>query len=50
MRIPIWDKPQGENLFDDTDFWEIPDEGFASQCVLVDEQNKAELKAEDSKM
>lgn len=28
LKLPIWDQPKTAQLFDDEDYWEIPDEGF----------------------
>lgn len=28
LRLPIWDQPKGDQVFDDTDYWEMPEEGF----------------------
>jgi hypothetical protein len=26
--LPIWGQPKGEQIFDDTDFWDMPEDGF----------------------
>lgn len=28
LKLPIWGQPKGEQIFDDTDFWEMPEDGF----------------------
>lgn len=28
LKLPIWGQPGAEQIFDDTDFWEIPEDGF----------------------
>ncbi len=28
LRLPFWNRPHGEQIYDDEDFWEIPDDGF----------------------
>ena len=30
LKMPIWNVPKGGQLFDDTDNWELPTEGFPS--------------------
>ncbi|XP_033729955.1 ammonium transporter Rh type B-like isoform X2 [Pecten maximus] len=35
MRIPIWDDPEDEFLYDDRDYWEISDHGFPSDLSEV---------------
>ncbi|KAK2142625.1 hypothetical protein LSH36_932g01097, partial [Paralvinella palmiformis] len=27
LRIPFWDQPTADEVFDDADFWEVPSEG-----------------------
>ena len=27
LRIPIWDQPDADEVFDDSDFWEMPTDG-----------------------
>jgi hypothetical protein len=40
IRIPIWDQPTAEETFDDSDFWEMPNQGVPTE-VLVDEKDYA---------
>jgi hypothetical protein len=28
LRIPIWDQPKGEQVFDDASYWTVPEDGF----------------------
>jgi len=30
LRIPIWQQPKIQQIFDDSSYWELPDEGFPS--------------------
>ncbi|XP_059163934.1 ammonium transporter Rh type A-like isoform X2 [Physella acuta] len=31
LKIPIWDMPKDEDIFNDTDNWEVPEEGFTAE-------------------
>ena len=28
MRLPIWNGPEGEDLFEDNIYWHMPEEGY----------------------
>jgi hypothetical protein len=28
LRLSIWDQPRGEQVFDDSSYWTVPDDGF----------------------
>jgi len=30
LRLPIWQQPGGQQVFDDASYWTLPDEGFPS--------------------
>ncbi|XP_069115396.1 ammonium transporter Rh type A-like isoform X2 [Argopecten irradians] len=35
MRLPVWDDPEDEYLYDDRDYWEVSDQGFPSDLSEV---------------
>ena len=34
MKLPIWDSPKEDSLFDDCDNWELPEEGVPGHVAL----------------
>ena len=52
MKIPFFDQPKGRNLFEDQEFWSIPDEqkegrvqnGAPTQEKLLNETTQSEDK------
>ena len=34
MRLPIWDRPKGDDLFDDRGFWHIPEDFPGAEPLL----------------
>ncbi len=35
LRLPFWNRPSGEQIHDDEEFWEIPDDGFPEVSELL---------------
>lgn len=33
LRLPIWDQPKADQVFDDHDYWELPEEGVPHSDV-----------------
>ncbi len=31
LKLPIWGQPEEDQIFDDTDFWDIPEDGFPAE-------------------
>jgi len=43
LRIPICEQPKGDQMFDDSSYWEMPEEGFPSAGM----QEKVEYAWDD---
>jgi len=39
--VHMWEQPKDEQLFDDTSYWTLPDEGFPS-CPAAEEHQQKE--------
>ena len=47
LRIPVWNQPKDDQVFDDTDYWEVAEEGFPGSAT-VDITNVELNKLKDS--
>jgi len=41
LRIPIFDQPTVEQIFDDSSYWLVPDEGFPDSRQSIGNTKKA---------
>ena len=39
LRLPIWSRPHQSKLFEDTEFWEVPD-GYPPEPPTMDERDE----------
>ena len=50
MKLPVWDAPKGESLFDDSETWELPEEGVPGDSVAVKNHYKVNEAHPESPM
>jgi len=49
LRLPIWDKPKDQQLYDDSSYWTLPEEGFPyAACEEQKAERNGKTEAVDS--
>jgi len=44
LKLPIWGQPAEDQIFDDTDFWDMPEDGFPADKKQHDHQHESSVE------